>query len=473
MSKSLVEKFKDLIGENEIFIFRGNYSPNLVWINWSREDGVDDRYKFIMPYFALMKGNETLVVADNTIYRKVSEDMFKKYLNKEIDLDFLITTIDKRYSYIDGLFHQYDDNSIKKLSNQEFQDLALDVKDNAEKLVAETLFIEQFDKEIALSAMKSGQADLVALLWEESIEPVFESFDFRRKKIILQTLQQLDIDNAVFKLSFIYSDYWIPKSYESIKEDLQKLNIQDIKTEIEYSSQSMNRKKSEFEEWRKFLSEEERNFADYIQFIMRARDERKDPIGKFHYLLYLLSVEACRRIDIDIKYSYLISSNDLAKGIDFLLENKKEIINRVNGVCALAGSQDIYEISSCEYDFVYAELEEKIKGFRVVHTQEIRGSIACKGIVRGIARVVLDPRVQSFNDGEILVTGMTRPEYLPIMKKSAAVVTDEGGITCHAAIVSRELNIPCIIGTKNATQIIKDGDLIEVDADNGIVRIIK
>ena len=59
------------------------------------------------------------------------------------------------------------------------------------------------------------------------------------------------------------------------------------------------------------------------------------------------------------------------------------------------------------------------------------------------------------------------------MKKAAAIVTDEGGITSHAAIVSRELGIPCVIGTKFATKVFKDGDLIEVDADKGIVRKIK
>ena len=65
------------------------------------------------------------------------------------------------------------------------------------------------------------------------------------------------------------------------------------------------------------------------------------------------------------------------------------------------------------------------------------------------------------------------PEYVPLMKKAAAIVTDEGGITCHAAIVSRELNKPCIIGVKIATKVLKDGDLIEVDAEKGVVKVIK
>ena len=67
---------------------------------------------------------------------------------------------------------------------------------------------------------------------------------------------------------------------------------------------------------------------------------------------------------------------------------------------------------------------------------------------------------------------MTRPEYLPAMKKSLAIVTDEGGITSHAAIVSRELKIPCIIGTKTATQVLKDGDLVQVNANHGQVTVL-
>jgi len=68
---------------------------------------------------------------------------------------------------------------------------------------------------------------------------------------------------------------------------------------------------------------------------------------------------------------------------------------------------------------------------------------------------------------------MTRPDMAPILKKAAAFVTNEGGITCHAAIVSRELNKPCIIGTKIATKVLKDGDTVEVNANNGVVKIIK
>jgi phosphohistidine swiveling domain-containing protein len=105
---------------------------------------------------------------------------------------------------------------------------------------------------------------------------------------------------------------------------------------------------------------------------------------------------------------------------------------------------------------------------------EIRGNSAYSGKVRGIVRVVMQKStIGELLEGEILVASMTTPEYIPAMKKSAAFVTDEGGITCHAAIVAREMKKPCIIGTKIATQVLHDGDLVEVDANVGMVKILK
>lgn len=104
---------------------------------------------------------------------------------------------------------------------------------------------------------------------------------------------------------------------------------------------------------------------------------------------------------------------------------------------------------------------------------EIRGAIASPGVARGKVRCILRrEQIAEFKNGEILVTSMTTPVFLPAMKKASAIVTDEGGITCHAAIVSRELTIPCVIGTRVATQIFQDGDEIEVNADAGIVKIL-
>ena len=67
---------------------------------------------------------------------------------------------------------------------------------------------------------------------------------------------------------------------------------------------------------------------------------------------------------------------------------------------------------------------------------------------------------------------MTTADLLPALRKAAAIVTDEGGITCHAAVLARELGIPCVIGTKTASKLLKTGDRVEVDASAGVVKII-
>ncbi len=117
----------------------------------------------------------------------------------------------------------------------------------------------------------------------------------------------------------------------------------------------------------------------------------------------------------------------------------------------------------------YVLKEEKIEGIT-----EIKGSSAYPGFVKGKVRVIISKeKLNEIQDGEILVTAMTTPEFVPTLKKVSGFITDEGGITCHAAIVAREMKKPCVIGTKNATKVLKDGNIVEVDANNGIVKIIK
>lgn len=107
------------------------------------------------------------------------------------------------------------------------------------------------------------------------------------------------------------------------------------------------------------------------------------------------------------------------------------------------------------------------------YPQEISGRVTYKGKVKGVVKIIFKKeQFKDFKKGEVLVTTMTTPDYIVLMQKASAIVTDEGGLSCHAAIVSRELKIPCIIGTKIATQVLKDGDLVEVDAEKGIVRNI-
>lgn len=104
----------------------------------------------------------------------------------------------------------------------------------------------------------------------------------------------------------------------------------------------------------------------------------------------------------------------------------------------------------------------------------LQGLPASPGIASGRVHVIDDPKdIKKFKDGEVLVTLMTSPDWVPAMKKASAIITNNGGMTCHAAIVSREMEIPCLVGTasrdKAATQTLKNGQVVTVDAKNGVV----
>ncbi len=119
-------------------------------------------------------------------------------------------------------------------------------------------------------------------------------------------------------------------------------------------------------------------------------------------------------------------------------------------------------------------LEKKLLQATRSASRVLQGISGYRGKVKGTVRIVSDPfKVKKFNSGDILVTGMTRPEFLPLVQKSSAIITESGGILCHAAITARELKKPCIVGVPEITKILKDGDVVEVDADKGLIKIIK
>lgn len=119
-------------------------------------------------------------------------------------------------------------------------------------------------------------------------------------------------------------------------------------------------------------------------------------------------------------------------------------------------------------------IEKAVLG-QTTHTavDDFRGLVAMTGTAIGTVKIVRSAKeTEKVKPGDILVAVMTRPDYVPAMKRAAAIVTDEGGVTCHAAIISREMGLPCIIGTKIATKVLKDGQKVEVRANHGFVRIL-
>ncbi len=182
--------------------------------------------------------------------------------------------------------------------------------------------------------------------------------------------------------------------------------------------------------------------------------------------------EVSKRKDIDFKEACYYTINEFEE----LLKNDKkvDVKERFNGFI-----EHPYEKGGIKYmtgqeanefakPYIEAEIDPDLK--------EIQGLVVSKGkqpTYKGTAKIILGPdQVDKINQGEILVAPMTSPDFIVAMRKAGAIITDEGGMTCHAAIVSRELGIPCIVATRIATKVLKDGDKVEVDAENGIVRII-
>lgn len=120
---------------------------------------------------------------------------------------------------------------------------------------------------------------------------------------------------------------------------------------------------------------------------------------------------------------------------------------------------------------ILEDRESVVSGKTVVNKNELVGQIACRGQASGRVKIISSIKdLGKVKPGDILVAAMTMPKYLPAMKNAAAFVTDEGGLTSHAAIVSREMKKPCIVGTKIATKFFSDGEMVEVDANHGIIK---
>jgi phosphoenolpyruvate synthase/pyruvate phosphate dikinase len=200
--------------------------------------------------------------------------------------------------------------------------------------------------------------------------------------------------------------------------------------------------------------------------------------GRYHFMVcryYLKKVleELYKKYqNLDLEFATVEEIREFLNGNNI---NWEEIKERKNGYGVCSTQEGKARI------VVGKELEDLKELVRedILSTREIKGVTANKGRATGKVRVVsftakdYNDQVEAFQKGEILVTGMTRPQIVHLCKKAIAIVTDEGGITSHAAVISREFNLPCVIATHNATRILKTGDLVEVDANNGIVKIIK
>jgi phosphohistidine swiveling domain-containing protein len=199
---------------------------------------------------------------------------------------------------------------------------------------------------------------------------------------------------------------------------------------------------------------------------------RKAGHSKAVFLSYSLFQAIADRLQIDVVSLRRLVADEMIAALkkgSVSPENKKVILGRLDFFVGLLRNGELKFYGGQEAKDFYGK--EVLPFLPSRDTKEIKGTSAMPGLVRGKVRLVrLESQAELVQDGEILVSSMTDPDMVPAMKKAAAIVTDEGGMLCHAAIISRELKKPCVIGTQIATQVLKDGDEVEVDATTGIVR---
>lgn len=284
-----------------------------------------------------------------------------------------------------------------------------------------------------------------------------------------------EIKGYIRKYDYCQSNYG---AYRPIKKD-------DVVAELYKFLSDHNQLKKEYSLLADFESDNEAK----IKKVLRAHGLRSNPLAffqkvtswresrkKFNLMgivsLFRILGEVERRTGIPVScLGYMIPDefDSVIKGILTrpMLERRRE-----EGVACIIDGKDYRMLYGKEAASLKNELDEKIGGGK--HESILTGQVASQGYAKGIVCVVRTVGdFAKFKDGQILVAGMTRPEFVPLMKKAAGIVTNEGGITSHAAIVSRELDKPCVIGTKNATEFLHDGDLVEVRAMHGTVRVLE
>ena len=229
------------------------------------------------------------------------------------------------------------------------------------------------------------------------------------------------------------------------------------------------------EKWASLFLAKNPNNKIIIERLIEARKESEGVISELCEYWRSISRQLLEKRKILEKYNGAITFKEIEEMLKTpsYIPDKKELEKRLKGYIYF--KDRVYTgIALSEFFQKQCFFYQEEKGDKNI--SELKGNVASSHnkIIQGKAQIILHKdQVHLFKSGNILITIMTTPLFLPAMKKASAIITNEGGLTCHAAITARELGIPCIIGTKIATKIFKDNDLIEVDAEKGIIRKIK
>ena len=318
-------------------------------------------------------------------------------------------------------------------------------------------------------------------LWNYLITPEKISFIGKEKLELLKLAKEYarkgkiskkKIEAHLKKFAFVNKYYFWGEgfTFKEIKKrikDLAKKGEEKIVKEIKsFKPAAFNLKKYSLPKEIKEVIKGFRKMAYSIDFADEATNY-------YTYHLKSLFNEMAQRLKIS--YTELVSMRFEEIQLSFkkhsLVVSRQELQQRYKDHALIFAKDKVYILSGQE---LKKYRKKELKKEKIKEVKGLKGTVAFKGgKVKGTVHIIdTNEKVKLFKKGEVLVTQMTNPTFIPAMEKAVAIITDEGGLLCHAAIVSRELKVPCVIGTKIATKVLKNGDLIEVDANVGVIKIL-
>lgn len=199
---------------------------------------------------------------------------------------------------------------------------------------------------------------------------------------------------------------------------------------------------------------------------------RKESQNLYFSLIGILCKKITRKFNIKMTDLFFITFDELEGLFEEKEIDQADIKERVKGYALIFEDKKKKLQTGLDFKKIYKEIS------KIPEVVEFTGRVAMMGNAKGKVRVITHSKrnlindIAKFKEGEILVTEMTRPDLVLICKKAAGIITDEGGISSHAAIIAREFRIPCLVGTKIATEVLKTGDNIKLDCMEGKVTLL-
>jgi phosphohistidine swiveling domain-containing protein len=250
--------------------------------------------------------------------------------------------------------------------------------------------------------------------------------------------------------------------------------------DIDKAIKEIQNRPADVEKQRKQLMDElgldgsARRLYDISADIAFLKGWRKDYFFFGFYVLSHILREMAKRLNLSMNQLYLLTFREVG---DIFLKGKEVDVSEIN---ARMKFTLFYRLEGEELRIITGkEAKEQFDKFNIkeekisADVNELHGTCACSGKAKGFVKIVNNTEdMAKMEQGDVMVSHTTYPSLVPAMKKASAIITEDGGITCHAAIVSRELKTPCITGIKAATRALKDGDEVEVNAGEGVVKKI-